>query len=257
MSAEGKGVKPDFNKEAAEEGTPRILIRHSGAGATLEVKKLTIRRPVSLEPLIRDITLSIKPGDRMIVMGPAGCGKSTLLRAMAGLWDAGEGEISFPARANTMFVPQARYIPQMTLRGILAYPKHPEEFTEAQFGEVLARVGLARHIPDLDNAERDGTYFSRRLSGGEQQRLIFARILLNRPDILIMDEVTSSLDEKAEMELYRLLVEGLPDTAMISISHRSSIIPYHTLFARVELEHLTVVPLVKGAPPPKPPPEFG
>jgi putative ATP-binding cassette transporter len=71
-----------------------------------------------------------------------------------------------------------------------------------------------------------------------------------------MDEVTSSLDEKAEMELYRLLVEGLPDTAMISISHRSSIIPYHTLFARVDHEHLTVVPLVKGAPLPKPP-EFG
>jgi putative ATP-binding cassette transporter len=258
-------VEPDPDKEAGkQEGKDifnkaagaTILIRHSGEGPNLEIRDLTIRRPISFEVLIRNINLSVKPGERMIVMGPAGCGKSTMLRALAGLWDAGEGHIQFPAGAKTMFVPQARYIPLVPLKAVLAYPSQPEDFTDEQYREILERVGLPRLIPNLANRQRDGSYYARRLSGGEQQRLIFARILLNKPDILIMDEVTSSLDEKAEMELYKLLVDGLPSTAMISISHRSSIIPYHTLFAEVQNERVTVTPLTKGGPMPKPP-RFG
>lgn len=256
----GKKLKGPFNKQAAPDSSgmggsekATIFIRHSGRGTEMKVSNLTIRRPVSLEPLIREINLTLKPGDRMIVMGPAGCGKSTLLRALAGLWDPGEGEITFPAKGKTMFVPQSRYIPLVTLPAILAYPKQPEDFTREDFINILNKVGLQRIIPDLDSYERDGGYFSRRLSGGEQQRLNFARILLNKPDILIMDEVTSSLDEPAEMALYRILVEDLPQTIIISISHRSSIIPYHTMFGLVENERLKVQPLGPGKPMPKPP----
>lgn len=232
-------AKQDFNAGGGAEKRG-ITIRKGAADGKLRVSDLTLYRPDTTEVLVSGINLNLGRGDRLIVMGPAGCGKSSLLRAIGGIWDHGEGAVYIPENAFILSVPQHRYIPYAPLKDIISYPNPPEKFTPAQMSEVLEKVGLERLIPDLEKGGVTGEQYLKRLSGGEQQRLIFARILLNRPDILIMDEISSSLDEKWEMKLYRVLVETLPDTTIVSISHRRSIIPFHTMLATIGDHRMTV-----------------
>jgi putative ATP-binding cassette transporter len=158
-----------------------------------------------------------------LVTGPSGSGKSTLFRAIAGIWPFGSGTISVPRDAKVMLLPQRPYFPVARLGSAIAYPAEPGTFDLARIADVLGAVGLPAMVERL---EEEG-HWNRMLSLGEQQRLGVARALLHAPDFLFLDEATASLDEAAEMAVYKLLQDRLPETTVVSIGHRSTLAAFH------------------------------
>ena len=168
--------------------------------------------------------LVITPGTRLIIKGRSGAGKTTLLKALAGIWQYGEGSVSLPD-CKMLFLPQEPYLPLSSLRVALCYPESSDMFTENQCHEVLEKCALAQYVSHLD--DNDVTW-SKRMSPGEKQRLAFAKCLLIKPDYLFMDEATSALDGDTEKMLFELLLKELKNTTMISVAHRETIARYHT-----------------------------
>jgi putative ATP-binding cassette transporter len=174
--------------------------------------------------LIQNVDLTVNPGDRVLIMGPSGSGKSTLLRTMAGLWPWGSGRVIFPPAACIGYVPQDPYMPLGSLRETLLYPGASHGPDLNQITAALHECGLAQLISHLDHCQR----WDQVLSRGEQQRLAFARILLQRPELVILDEATSGLDEISQECLMLALLRELPDTTVISVGHRTSLRAFHT-----------------------------
>jgi putative ATP-binding cassette transporter len=166
--------------------------------------------------------LHLEHGQNTVVRGRSGAGKSTLFRAIAGVWPFGRGTVERPA-GQIMFLPQKPYIPLGTLRRVVTYPAAMDAYSSEVIASALADAGLGGLASELDVDMSWG----QRLSGGEQQRLAFARALLARPDWLFMDEATASLDPEAEEELYHMLRQRLPDTTVVSIAHRPEIADLH------------------------------
>ena len=141
-----------------------------------------------------------------VVRGPSGSGKTTLFRVLAGLWPFGRGSIATPQDARMLFLPQKPYLPIGTLKEALCYPEPARALhTDAACAEVLDACGLGQLASRLGET----TNWSLVLSGGEQQRIAFARALLYRPEWLFLDEATSALDEAAERRMYELLKQPL------------------------------------------------
>jgi putative ATP-binding cassette transporter len=175
--------------------------------------------------LSRGITLSLDPGDAMVVTGPSGCGKSTLLRVLANIWPYGEGKVCTPGGREMMFLSQKPYLPLGTLREALFYPAAVRGDGEAELAEILDLCGLSHLKGHLDEPGN----WSQTLSPGEQQRIAFARVFLLRPTHVFLDEATASLDEGTEARLYGALKEKLPYSVLISVGHRSTILAWHGL----------------------------
>ena len=174
--------------------------------------------------------LVIEPAERVLVTGASGSGKTSLFRALGGVWPFGSGSIRVPRGASLLVLPQKPYLPLGTLRGALAYPGPAHAFPPDEIDEALDATGLDGLRPRLDEV----AYWADQLSVGEQQRLSIARALLQKPDWLFLDEATSALDEPAEGMLYRLLLERLPQAAIVSIGHRSSLVVFHDRFLELK-----------------------
>ena len=172
--------------------------------------------------LIKDLNLTLTQGNSLLIQGQSGVGKTTLLRTIAGLWSYAEGKIFCPQH-NTLFLSQRPYLPQGNLLTALYYPDTTENVDLAKITRILERVQLA-HLQDRLEQEQD---WSRILSLGEQQRLAFARLLLHKPKVAFLDEASASLDEGMEHAMYRLIREELPNTTIISVGHRSTLVPLH------------------------------
>lgn len=166
----------------------------------------------------------IEMGDKVIIKGDSGTGKSTLIRAVAGLWPWGTGNIRRPSKAKFAFMPQRPYIPLGSLRVALSYPDDDIELADAQIRTILEECGLDHLYARLD--EKDN--WSGILSGGEQQRLAFARVMLKQPDIVVMDEATSALDELSQKRMMEMMNERLPKAMVIHVAHRPGLERYHT-----------------------------
>jgi putative ATP-binding cassette transporter len=174
--------------------------------------------------LMEGLDLTFRPGDNALISGPTGSGKSTLFRAIAGIWPFGRGEISMPAHGRVLFLPQKPYLPIGTLREVVSYPNLPGAVEDTVLRETLEAVGLPEMAGRLD----ESAHWALRLSPGEQQRIAFARALVQKPDWLFLDEATSAVDETGEARLYTLLRDRLPNTTLLSVGHRSSLRPFHT-----------------------------
>ena len=180
--------------------------------------------------LIKELTLSLKPGDALLITGDSGCGKSSLLRAIAGLWRTGTGVIHHPPLDDIFFLPQQPYMQYGTLRSQLIYPSIKASLGDERLLQILEEVhlaALANRVGGLD-AVHD---WAKLLSVGEQQRLAFGRVLVRQPAIVILDEATSALDSSNENSLYeRLRASG---TTLISIAHRAAVLRHHTHVLRL------------------------
>jgi len=174
-------------------------------------------------PLMAASSAVIKPGESVLIRGPSGAGKSTLFRAIAGIWPFGNGRVRMPRNLSVLFLPQRPYLPIGTLRDVVAYPVRAGGFSDQSISDALANVGLQQLSSRLDEQEN----WSMQLSPGEQQRIAFARAVLQQPAWLFLDEATSSLGEDAEQQLYRMLKDRLPQTTVISIGHRPSLQEFH------------------------------
>ncbi len=201
----------------------RADIKHEANGTnSLQVEKLRLNLP-DHGPLLKELNLEVQPGQSLLINGPSGVGKSTLLRAIAGLWPYGSGEIRLPGNSKSMFLPQKPYLPMGNLRAVLSYPTPAGGFDDNTLRKALVDCGLKHLSGHLE----DESYWAQQLSPGEQQRLAFARMLLQKPDWLFLDEATSAMDEASETRLYALLRERLPNAAVVSVGHRSSLLPFH------------------------------
>ncbi len=193
----------------------------TGTGPAFVAQDLHLELP-NKTVLLDHADLTLPPGSSTVLNGRSGMGKSTLFRALAGIWPFGSGTVQRPA-GETMFLPQKPYIPLGTLRRAVTYPAAMDAYSQQQVAAALQDSGLGALIPELDVDMAWG----QRLSGGEQQRLALARALLTRPDWLFLDEATASLDPDAEVELYRLLRERLPNTTLLSIGHHPALAEQH------------------------------
>lgn len=206
---------------ASRDGSGVSVVPQPAPDIALHGVRLALPHGVTL---VENQDLKIAAGERVLVTGASGSGKSTLFRAMAGIWPFGGGTIETPAAARPLFLPQRPYLPIGTLAEVLRYPDRGTATSDAALAAALADVGLGHLVPALD----EHAHWAQRLSGGEQQRVAIARALVLKPDWLFLDEATAAVDEATEARLYRLLQERLPDAAMISIGHRSSLRAFHT-----------------------------
>jgi putative ATP-binding cassette transporter len=215
-----RGFRGRVDEIAAAHRAPQpIAIHRSGSG--VEVTGLDLHLPDG-RALREDIALTAKPEAPVLVTGPSGSGKSTLLRAIAGLWPFGRGRVRV-GDGNVLFLPQRPYLPLGTLADAIAYPETDHRPRRAELEDALQAVGLPYLVDQLDE---EGNW-AQRLSGGEQQRVGFARVLLARPDIVFLDEATSALDEAAEAQLYRLLREAEWRPTIVSVGHHGTLKRFH------------------------------
>ena len=215
-----------------------ISIHPTQQGTVFAISDLSITRPDG-SLLIKPFSLEMKSGERLMISGPSGCGKSTVLRAAHGLWPWGTGRIEIDPQARQLIVAQKPHLPLTNLKGIVCFPDFTDQFNDDDVAAAMTKAGLGQLIGDMNDNSKDGKHWQS-LSGGEQQRISFARILLHRPSLLMLDEVTASLDIKAQNELYSTLLRELPDSVIISISHRKELEQFHNRHATIENQTLAI-----------------
>ena len=216
---------------AAFEELEQLVEDTGAAGLTVsehDVETLVLKDVTLLhrdgETVVEEASVSIEPGERILLAGESGTGKSTLIRSIAGLWPWGTGSVLLPKGAKVAFVPQRPYIPSGTLRDALAYPDPGQSLDTDKAIKALEETGLGYKIDELDSeAELDQS-----LSGGERQRIAFARLILQSPNVIVMDEATAALDVDSENRLLRQLMERFPKAIVLSVGHRPGLESVHT-----------------------------
>ncbi|MCA3148276.1 MAG: ABC transporter ATP-binding protein/permease [Burkholderiales bacterium] len=206
--------------EANQQARDLPVVQTQEQLAGLSLQGVTVQRPDGA-PLLQDLNFSLGAGESLLVKGASGSGKTTLLRTLAGLWPYAAGVVARPVGARALFLSQKPYLPLGSLRTAVTYPA--EQADDALVQTALRKVQLGHLLGRLDE-EAD---WSRILSLGEQQRLAFARLLINQPHIAFLDEATSATDEGLEHSLYELLRHELPQCTLISVGHRSTLNGFH------------------------------
>lgn len=205
------------------DGINRIQRGETEGDAMLRLNELSVTLNDGTA-VVGESEVVIEPGERVLVAGESGTGKSTLVRAIAGLWPWGGGSVDFHADRRIFMLPQKPYVPSGTLRRAIAYPGAADDWTIETMAETLEKVGLAH----LNEKIEEDSPWDQTLSGGEKQRLAFARLLLHRPDIIVLDEATSALDATGQDNMMQLLQDELQDATIISVAHRAELEEFHS-----------------------------
>ena len=205
---------------------------YSKLGGSVEIKNISFGYSKLNEPLIRDFSMSLKPGKSVAFVGASGCGKSTLSKLISGLYQPWSGEIRFDGKLiteidRTVFTSSVAVVDQEIVmfedtidNNIRMWNDSLKEF------DVLLAAKDARIFDDI--VARDGGFYGKLteggkdLSGGQRQRLEIARALAQDPSVIIMDEATSALDAKTEYEVINAIKNR--GITCIVIAHRLSTI---------------------------------
>ncbi len=194
----------------------------------IEVKNLQIKLPDG-QSLIDNFSLTLHEGERLLIQGSSGAGKTILLKALNGLWPYVSGEIHKNLSSSSLFISQKPYLPRTNLKEAICYPKFVNLPSDNEVVQILNQCGLGNLTEKLYEIKNWDNY----LSLGEQQKIAFCRVIINKPDVLYLDEITSALDEKAESYLYGEIIQLLPNSLIISIGHRSTLVALHTKIINV------------------------
>lgn len=234
-------------ERAEAEGGIKRITRTAGNQNALQLRGLSVTLDDGTG-VVDEAEIEIAPGERVLIVGESGTGKSTLVRAIAGLWPWGDGEVVLQRDAKLFMLPQKPYLPIGTLRRAATYPLAADAVDDARLHEAMRQVGLEHLIERLDEDEP----WDQTLSGGEKQRLAFARLLIHEPNLAVMDEATSALDPSSQQRLLELVSERLPNTTVISVGHRPELEEFHERKLVLEHrpggarfvrdEHLTIMP---------------
>ena len=219
----------NLDPEEWSDYVPRIV-----PSERLALQGVTVKTPRTDNVLVRDLSFSLGNAEGLLVVGPSGCGKTSLLRVVSGLWGSPTGTVYSPGQGDLLFIPQKPYMALGSLREQLCYPLDQARFSDEQLRAVLDQVMLGKLLqryPDLD-IKQD---WPRLLSLGEQQRLAFARLLLNSPKVVVLDEATSALDVETESRLYSLLRDR--EVAFISVGHRPTLKDFHDTVLELSGDH--------------------
>jgi vitamin B12/bleomycin/antimicrobial peptide transport system ATP-binding/permease protein len=212
----------DALQEAERSGGIKVISRAEHDENALQLRGLS----VSLDDgtgIVNETEVDIAPGEKVLIMGDSGSGKSTLVRAIAGLWPWGDGQVVMQRGSKLLMLPQKPYVPLGSLRRAATYPMAADAVPEDEVRNALESVGLG-HL--LDRLDEEGPW-EQTLSGGEKQRLAFARLIIHKPNLIVLDEATSALDPESQERLMRLLNEQLPHATMISVGHRPELEAFH------------------------------
>jgi putative ATP-binding cassette transporter len=201
----------------------RIAHGQTGDEAMLSLNDLSVTLDDGTS-VVKETEVEIKAGERVLVAGESGSGKSTLVRAISGLWPWGHGSVNVHPASRLFMLPQRPYIPSGTLRRAAAYPRAADDWTLDEIKTAVEKVGLGY----LNDRIEEEAPWDQTLSGGEKQRLAFARLILHNPDIIILDEATSALDERSQDRIMEMVIQELPKVTIISVAHRAELEAFHS-----------------------------
>ena len=183
----------------------------------LQLRGLSLDSPAG-EPLVRGLELRVRRGERILIVGDSQV-KLALFKAVAGLWPWGSGEICLPEGQEMVFLAQHPFLPAGSLRAVLCYPHPAERYDTAELHRALECAGIDWLAPRLDETDDWNHVLPQRA----QQRLSTARLFLQQPAWVFLEDTTDAFDAKGEAGIMEMLHHELPNTALLCISRHSSL----------------------------------
>ncbi|MGX5847832.1 ABC transporter ATP-binding protein/permease [Mesorhizobium sp. PL10] len=172
-------------------------------------------------PFLSAANLRFRRGEWTFLRGESGCGKTSLVKAINGLWPYGRGTIVFPDGVKSFYAAQEVKLPQVTLKQLVCLPGSEEDYGDTQVASALHKAGLGDFIEQMADESREGKIWDQMLSGGQKQKLVVARIVLQQPGLLFLDEATGALDPDGKIAFHQAIKDNCPDVTVISIMHEA------------------------------------
>lgn len=184
----------------------RLELAHQGEDAT---------------PFLSAANLRFRRGEWTFLKGESGCGKTSLIKAINGLWPYGHGTIVFPDGVKSFYAAQEVKLQQVSLKQLVCLPGSEHDHGDAQVAAALHKAGLGDFIEHMANESREGKSWDQVLSGGQKQKLVVARIILQQPGLLFLDEATGALDPEGKIAFHQAIKDNCPDVTVISVMHEA------------------------------------
>uniref|UniRef100_A0A7E4V7J5 ABC transporter domain-containing protein n=1 Tax=Panagrellus redivivus TaxID=6233 RepID=A0A7E4V7J5_PANRE len=223
-----------FDSEVSTETLPSAVIENKESGDDFyRFENVAYGLPNDKNRvLIRDLTLTIPRGARLLLTGPSGCGKSSFIRILSRIWNIQSGRATFGINLeNVMPVPQRPYMPagNLTLRQQFTFPRHFEctdQLSQSILDGIIKDLELESVVQQCNGLDSAVDFeWHERFTPGELQRISFGRVLLHRPTLALLDEATNSVTEQVEEKMYTLLQDvGI---SYVSVGHRMSLRKFH------------------------------
>ncbi|MBZ9993627.1 ABC transporter ATP-binding protein/permease [Mesorhizobium sp. BH1-1-4] len=172
-------------------------------------------------PFLSSANLRFRRGEWTFLKGESGCGKTSLIKAINGLWPYGRGTIVFPEGVKSFYAAQEVKLPQVSLKQLVCLPGSEGDHGDAQVAAALHKAGLGDFIEHMANESREGKSWDQVLSGGQKQKLVVARIILQQPGLLFLDEATGALDPDGKIAFHQAIKDNCPDVTVISVMHEA------------------------------------